>query len=350
LALRIHGEVNNAGGLKVRILVTGGAGYVGSHAAKALHRAGFEPIVLDNLSEGHRWAVKWGPLVEADLQDVPALKRAIGGYEISGAMHFAAHAYVGESVRKPRNYFDNNVINTFHLLHALLDAGVRNFVFSSSCAVYGAPQSLPISEAHPKVPVNPYGESKLFVERVLDWYGRAYGLRWSALRYFNAAGADPEGELGEVHNPETHLIPRILDVALGKLKSVEIYGSDYPTKDGTAVRDYVHVSDLADAHVASLRHLLSGGASFAANLGTGCGASVREVIVAAQRVSGANLDVSLSPRRPGDPAELVADARHAQSLLGWRPKFSELGDIVASAWDWHRRRASDLSAGTLPRK
>lgn len=334
----------------MRILITGGAGYVGSHAAKALSRAGFEPIVLDNLSVGHRWAVKWGPLIEADLGDEPSLRRALAKYEISGAMHFAAHAYVGESVREPRRYFDNNVTNSFHLLHALLDSGIRHFVFSSSCAVYGLPESLPISESHPKLPVNPYGESKLFIERVLDWYGSAYGLRWSALRYFNAAGADPDGELGEVHNPETHLIPRLLDAALGRQESVEIYGGDYPTKDGTAIRDYVHVSDLAEAHVAALQRLLSGGESFAANLGTGRGVSVREVVAAVESASGVTVNVKLAPRRPGDPPELVADSRLAAELLGWRPKLSSLQQIICSAWDWHRREPFHLGAAAPPQK
>jgi len=326
----------------LRILITGGAGYVGSHAAKTLHRAGFEPIVLDNLSAGHRRAVKWGPLIEADLCDQLSLKRTLSEYNVSAAMHFAAYAYVGESVRSPRRYFENNVSNTLHLIHSLLDAGIQHFVFSSSCAVYGLPQSLPISENHQKLPVSPYGESKLFIERVLKWYGQAYGLRWAALRYFNAAGADPDGELGELHVPETHLIPRVIDAALGKLESVEIYGDDYPTKDGTAIRDYVHVSDLAEAHVSALQHLLSGGENFAANLGTGRGASVREVITAVEKVSGALIKATIAPRRPGDPAELVADPIQAEKLLKWRPRVSSLEDIVSSAWNWHRQESSGL--------
>ena len=334
----------------MKILVTGGAGYVGSHTAKALARAGFEPIAFDNLSAGHRWAVKWGPLIEADLGDQPSLKRALAEHNVAAAMHFAAHAYVGESVRDPRRYFENNVANTLHLLHALMDAGIRHLVFSSSCAVYGLPQSLPISESHPKLPVNPYGDSKLFVERVLDWYGRAYGLRWAALRYFNAAGADPDGELGEVHNPETHLIPRVMEAALGGLESIEIYGNDYPTADGTAIRDYVHVSDLAEAHVAALKHLLSGRESLAVNLGTGRGASVREVIAAVERVSGCAVKCTLGPRRPGDPPQLVADPAEAEKLLGWRPSLSALDNIVRSAWDWHRRDVSAQRVEAHPQK
>ena len=322
------------------ILISGGAGYIGSHTAKSLSRAGFEPVVYDNLSTGHRWAVQWGPLVEADLSDQASLRRALREYKVTAAIHFAAHAYVGESVREPRRYFENNVTNTLNLVHALLDESVNHIVFSSSCAVYGEPQGFPISESHSKLPVNPYGDSKLFIERVLDWYGRAYDLRWAALRYFNAAGADPEGKLGEAHNPETHLVPRLIEAALGRLESVEIFGADYPTDDGTAVRDYVHVSDLAEAHVATLRHLLSGGESFSANLGTGRGASVREVITSMERVSGTRINTKLASRRPGDPAVLIADATRAGRLLGWRPRLSSLDSIVSSAWGWHRRNHS----------
>jgi len=319
------------------VLISGGAGYIGSHTAKSLLREGFEPVVYDNFSTGHRWAVKWGPLVEADVCDQSSLKRALKRYGVTAAIHFAAHAYVGESVRDPRRYFENNVTNSLHLIHSLLDAGIHHVVFSSSCAVYGVPQTLPISESHSKLPVSPYGDSKLFIERVLDWYGRAYDLRWAALRYFNAAGADPAGELGEMHNPETHLIPRLIEAALGRLGSVEIYGADYPTEDGTAVRDYVHVSDLAEAHVAALQHLLSGNESFSANLGTGRGASVREVVTTVEKISGFAIETKLAPRRPGDPAILVADPTSAEKLLGWRPRLSSLDTIVTSAWNWHRR-------------
>jgi len=321
----------------VSILISGGAGYIGSHTAKSLSRAGFEPVVYDNLSTGHRWAVKWGPLVEADLSDKASLKQALKQYNVTAAIHFAAHAYVGESVLDPRRYFENNVINTLHLLNTLMDSGINHIVFSSSCAVYGEPQSFPISESHVKLPVNPYGDSKLFIERVLDWYGRAYGLRWAALRYFNAAGADPSGELGEVHNPETHLVPRLIEAALGRLESVEIFGVDYPTEDGTAVRDYVHVLDLAEAHVAAVQHLLSGGESFSANLGTGHGVSVREVITAVERVSDSTINAKTAPRRVGDPPVLIADPTNAERILDWHPRFSSLDNIVNSAWDWHCR-------------
>ena len=331
----------------MRVLVTGGAGYIGSQTAKSLSRAGFEPVVYDNLSVGHRWAVNWGPLVEADLCDLDSLKHTLKKYDITAAIHFAAHAYVGESMREPRRYFQNNVTNTLHLLDSLLDAGIGYVVFSSSCAVYGIPQYIPIPESHSKVPVNPYGESKLFIERVLDWYARVYGMRWAALRFFNAAGADPSGELGEVHHPETHLLPLVIDAALRNRGPVAIYGVDYPTADGTAIRDYIHVCDLAEAHVLALRHLLSKGESFVANLGTGRGVSVREIVAAVERIAGAVINVRQAPRRPGDPPVLVADSSYAENLLGWQPKASALESIVSSAWHWHRGRlwaAPDASA------
>jgi len=330
----------------MRVLVTGGAGYIGSHTAKALARVGIEPVVYDNLSTGHRWATKWGPIVEADLCDCQALKQTLEQYDITAAIHFAAHAYVGESVLEPRKYFQNNVTNSLNLLNALLDAGVHNIVFSSSCAVYGIPNSIPISEDHPKLPVNPYGDSKLFIERVLDWYGRAYGLRWAALRYFNAAGADPDGELGEDHDPETHLMPRIIEAAMGKCARIEMYGVDYATTDGTCVRDYIHVSDLAEAHVLALQHLLSENESFAVNLGSGRGATVREVIAAVERVVGAKVNVNPAPRRPGDPPVLVADPSRAESLLHWHPRFSSLEKIVTTACRWHHRTFPSATAGS----
>ena len=319
----------------MRVLVTGGAGYIGSHTAKALARVGFEPVVFDNLSTGHRWAVKWGPLVEADLANKTAIEEALRTYRVEAVIHFAANAYVGESMQNPRKYFRNNVVNTLNLLEAMQDVGVQHIVFSSTCATYGIPERLPIPEDHPQRPVNPYGESKLFVERVLHWYGEIYGFRWVALRYFNAAGADPEGDLGELHDPETHLIPLVIQAALGQRPYVEIYGTDYPTPDGTAVRDYIHVTDLAEAHVLALRYLLEGGESTALNLGTGQGHSVREVIAAVERVGGREVSVREGPRRPGDPPVLVADATKANAVLGWRPKYGGLDGIVATAWRWH---------------
>jgi UDP-arabinose 4-epimerase len=281
-----------------RILVTGGAGYIGSHTAKALARAGFEPVVLDNLSLGHRWAVRWGPLIEGDLADRDALRNLMREYAPEAVVHFAAYAYVGESVANPRKYFRNNVVNTLNLLEAALDAGVGAFVFSSSCATYGMPAHLPIDEAQPQRPINPYGDTKLMVEHMLRRFGEAYGLRWMALRYFNAAGADPEGELGEEHDPETHLIPLAIAAVLGAAPELRIFGTDYPTADGTAVRDYIHVTDLAAGHVAALRYLLGGGASTALNLGTGEGSSVRQVVDTVAGVADARLaPAPFEPRR-----------------------------------------------------
>jgi UDP-glucose-4-epimerase GalE len=319
------------------ILVTGGAGYIGSHACKALAMAGYTPVAYDNLVHGHRAAVRWGPLVEADLADKTTLAETLARFEIAAVIHFAAFAYVGESMTNPQLYFHNNVVNTLALLDAMLAAKLRHIVFSSSCATYGTPERVPITEDTPQHPVNPYGESKLIVERALHWYGTAYGLRYAALRYFNAAGADPAGEIGEEHEPETHLIPLILATALGRRQQIDIYGTDYPTQDGSAVRDYVHVQDLAEAHVAALGHLRDGGASLALNLGTGIGHSVREVIAAAKRLTGRPIAEREMARRPGDPAVLVADASRARERLGWSARMSDLDSIIASAWAWHNR-------------
>ncbi len=318
----------------MRALVTGGAGYIGSETAKVLANAGHEPVVLDNLSTGHRWAVKWGPFVEGDLADAELLRRTLSDYRIEAVLHFAAVALVGESLREPREYFRNNMANTLNLLEAMLDTGVNRLVFSSSAATYGDPQKIPIPENHPQLPVNPYGESKLMVERALKWYGQAYGLGWISLRYFNAAGAG-DSELGEDHEIETHLIPLTIQATLGRRPFVEIYGADYPTPDGTAIRDYVHVTDLAEAHVLALEHLTRGGESQALNLGTGQGHSVREVIGAVGKVAARAVPVREGPRRGGDPPVLVADACRAATLLGWKPRFPELDAIVESAWHWH---------------
>lgn len=320
------------------ILVTGGAGYVGSHACKALARAGYTPVVYDNLSRGHREAVRWGDLVEGDLADRPRLAAALRETGAGAVMHFAAFAFVGESMRDPGLYFRNNVANTLTLLAAMAEAGVATIVFSSTCATYGDPDRVPIDEDHPQRPVNPYGESKLMIERVLDWHGRLAGLRWAALRYFNAAGADPGGEIGEAHEPETHLIPLALAAADGG-PALRIFGTDYDTPDGTAVRDYIHVDDLATAHVLALRHLAAGGASAAVNLGTGRGHSVREVIAAIEAETGRRVRVEEAPRRAGDPPALVADPTRARNLLGWAPACSSLPTIVETAWRWHLRQA-----------
>jgi UDP-arabinose 4-epimerase len=327
----------------MRVLVTGGAGYIGSQTAKALASSGFEPVVLDNFSTGHRESVKWGPQVEADLADRNAIRQVLATYKVRSVIHFAASAYVGESVDHPRKYFRNNVVNTLNLLEALVDAGIRQVVFSSSCATYGAPAKIPIVEDQVQIPVNPYGESKRFVENVLHWFGLAYGLRCIALRFYNAAGADPEGEVGEDHDPETHLIPSAIQAATGQRRSMELYGTDYPTPDGTAIRDYIHVADLAEAHVLALQHLSTaqpGG--MALNLGTGKGHSVREVIAAVERVGGRPVPVREMARRAGDPPVLIADAGKARRVLGWQPRLSSLETIVETAWRWHsgiRRRA-----------
>jgi UDP-glucose-4-epimerase GalE len=327
------------------ILVTGGAGYVGSHACKALAASGYLPVVYDNLSRGHREAVRWGPLVAGDLHDCAKLAAAFRVHRISAVMHFAAFAYVGESMVDPERYYRNNVGGTLALLAAMRAAGVGQIVFSSTCAVYGVPDRLPIRETAAMMPLSPYGETKLAIERALHWYGAAYGIRYAALRYFNAAGADPAGEIGEDHEPETHLIPLVLRAALGRGGIVEIYGTDYATPDGTAIRDYIHVSDLADAHVRALADLAGGGASLALNLGTGFGCSVREVIAAVERVGGRAVPQRPVARRLGDPPALVADAALARSRLGWRPQYSDLDTIIRTALAWESRAGQPPPAG-----
>ena len=319
------------------VLVTGGAGYVGAHTCKALAKAGYRPVVYDNLSTGHESFVRWGFLVEGDIRDYERLREAIRSHSISAVLHFAACAYVGESVINPEKYYDNNVVGTLALLRAMLDADVPTIVFSSSCAIYGEPEKVPIAEAAPKQPVNPYGASKLMIERVLSDYTRGYGLQFIALRYFNAAGADPESEVGELRDPETHLIPRAMMALQGYLNDFAVFGSDYPTPDGTAIRDYIHVADLAEAHVAALRGLQSGRPNGAYNLGTGRGYSVKQVLEAITAETGQALRAPMGLRREGDPAELIADASLGQSELGWSPHFSDLETIVRTAWAWHRR-------------
>jgi UDP-glucose-4-epimerase GalE len=321
----------------MRVLVTGGAGYIGSQTAKALARAGHEPVVYDDLSSGHRWAVKWGPSVEGDLADTHLLATTLRTHRIEAILHFAASIEVSESVENPRKYFWNNVVNTLRLLDAALEEGVQAIVFSSSAAVYGNPEKIPIPENHPARPVNPYGETKLMMERTLGAYGAAYGLRWAALRYFNAAGADPDGELGEEHDPESHLIPLVIQAALGRRPHVEVYGTDYPTPDGTPIRDYIHIVDLADAHVRALEYLARGGESRALNLGTGAGHSVREVIAAVGRMCEGRVPFRDAPRRAGDPPVLVADPTRAMEALNWKPQHTGLDSIVESAWKWHSR-------------
>jgi UDP-glucose-4-epimerase GalE len=302
---------------------------------KTLTLAQHVAVTYDNLSTGHQWAVRWGPFVQGDLADHRRLVQTMNEYAIDAVIHFAASAYVGDSIRQPAEYFQNNTVNSLTLLNAMREAQTRRIIFSSSCATYGIPRRLPISERHPQNPINPYGESKRFVERALQWYELAYGLQWVALRYFNAAGADPDGELGEAHDPETHLIPRVIQAALGKAPPVEVKGSDYPTPDGTAVRDYVHVMDLADAHIRALEYLLNGGASMAINLGTGRGYSVRDVIHVVERVSGYPVPFYAAGRRDGDPTSLVAETTLGHRVLGWTPRHSDLDEIVRTAWNWH---------------
>jgi UDP-glucose 4-epimerase len=314
------------------ILVVGGAGYIGSHAARALKRAGYEAIIYDSLVNGHRRLTQGFELIEGEIADSAKLGSALK--RVDGVMHFAAHAYVGESVENPRKYFHNNVEAALNLLNLTVDAGIRRFVFSSTCAVYGEPAKIPITEDNPRQPVNPYGTSKLFCEYVLEAYDRAYGLRSARLRYFNAAGADESGEIGELHTPETHLIPLALAATEnGTGAELKIFGTDYPTPDGTCVRDYVHVTDLAEAHVRALQHLEKGGESIALNLGSGTGNSVLEVMLAAEAATGRPVRHKFGPRRAGDPPVLVADPALAQKVLGWKAARG-LKEIVSSAWKW----------------
>jgi UDP-glucose-4-epimerase GalE len=318
------------------VLVTGGAGYVGSHTCKLLQARGYHPVVFDNLSRGHRWAAKWGTLVEGDLGDKEAIKAALLEHRISQVLHFAAYAYVAESVRQPRQYYRNNVANTLNLLEAMVEVESDTLIFSSSCATYGEPDVSPIPEDHPQRPINPYGRTKLAVEQMLADFGDAYGLKHVSLRYFNAAGADPDGEIGEDHDPEPHLVPLVLEVAAGTRPHLAVFGTDYPTPDGTCVRDYVHVADLAQAHVQALEYLAGGAESTAFNLGNGDGYSVREVIESARRVTGRPIPAIEARRRWGDPARLVGSSQRARAVLGWTPRHPELETVLETAWNWHR--------------
>jgi UDP-glucose-4-epimerase GalE len=322
------------------VLVVGGAGYIGSHAAHALRRAGHQVRIYDNLSTGHAFLADGFELIVADIRDSATLAAAMDG--VGAVMHFAAHAYVGESVAHPRRYFDNNVASALVLLNTAIDAGIRKFIFSSSCAVYGIPKSLPITEDSARTPVNPYGAGKLFFEHALEAYDRAYGLRSARLRYFNAAGADESGELGEIHDPETHILPLALQAVAGCGSPLEIYGGDYETPDGTCIRDYVHVADLAEAHVLALDRLMASNESFSVNLGHGRGHSVKQVIAMVNLVTGTSVPCRIAPRRPGDPPVLVADATRARQLLGWSAK-RDLFDIVSTAWKWQQRVPQFLS-------
>ena len=321
--------------MSIAILVTGGAGYIGAHTCKALARAGYQPVTLDNLTGGHRDFVRWGPLVVGDVRDQSSVADACRAHQVMAVIHFAGLAYVGESTTDPLKYYDNNVSGTISLLGALRTIGVDKIIFSSTCAVYGNPDRCPIDEATPLRPISPYGASKAFIERIIADCAQAHSLRYIALRYFNAAGADPDGELGELREPEPHLIPRALLSAQGYVKDLCVLGSDFPTSDGTAIRDYIHVSDVADAHVHALQRLLSGGGNGTFNLGTGRGYSVSEGLRCVERVTGRRLSVAYSDRRPGDAAMLIADAGRSREELGVEILRSDLENVVRSAWRWH---------------
>jgi UDP-glucose-4-epimerase GalE len=325
--------------IKNPILVTGGAGYIGAHACKALRKAGYLPIAYDNLVYGHRSAVKWGPLEEGDITDRQRLKTVMREYRPAAVMHFAAYAYVGESVEKPSKYYHNNVAGTLNLLETMRHCGNDKIIFSSTCATYGLPQQIPITENHPQAPINPYGRSKLMIEWILDDFSKAYDLKYVVLRYFNAAGADPDTEIGENHEPETHLIPLVLDVALGRRNQLHVFGTDYETPDGTCIRDYIHVTDLADAHLRALDYLLVGGQSKAFNLGNGKGFSVRAVVDAAEKITQEPISAVKSERRPGDPPVLISSSQLANGVLDWKPVYDSLDTIIATAWKWHRKKS-----------
>jgi len=318
-----------------KVLVTGGAGYIGSHTCKALALAGYEPITYDNFIYGHNWAVRWGPFVKGDIRDREKLDEVFKSHKPIAVVHFAAYAYVGESVHNPGKYYQNNVAGTLTLLEAMRDHSIDKIIFSSTCATYGIPDSILITEDYAQKPINPYGMSKLMIERILDDFDFAHSLRSISLRYFNAAGADYDGDIGESHEPETHLIPLLIETALGKRSSIKVFGDDYNTADGTCIRDYIHVNDLANAHILALHYLLNQGKTNKFNLGNGMGFSVREVIDSVQRISGLKVPYEISERRQGDPAHLVGDASKARELLGWNPQYPELDKIIESAWNWH---------------
>jgi UDP-glucose-4-epimerase GalE len=320
------------------VLVAGGAGYIGSHACKALKAAGYLPVTLDNLSTGYREAVKWGPFALADIRDTIAVTEIVKAHDIKAAIHFAAFSLVGESVKNPAKYFDNNVAAANTFASTLIDQGVEAFVFSSTAATYGVPSASPIPEDHPTAPINPYGASKLAFEGALRWLGEAHPFRWTALRYFNAAGADPDGVIGESHEPETHLIPNLCKAVVGTGPALTVFGQDYPTPDGTPIRDYIHVTDLAEAHVIAVRRLLEGAESGIFNVGTGEGATVMQIIAAAEEALGGKVPYTVGPRRAGDPPSLVADSSKLKAAFGWMPKHSDLKTIIATAARWQRER------------
>ena len=320
------------------ILVVGGAGYIGSHINKMLHQNGYDTVIYDNLVYGHKEAVKWGVLEEGDLADTERLEEVFGKYDIEAVFHFAAYAYVGESVTNPSKYYHNNVANTLNLLDVMVKHNVKYIVFSSTCATYGEPETMPITEDMRQNPINPYGASKWMVERIMADYKRAYDINYCCLRYFNAAGADPEGEIGESHTPETHLIPLVLAAAAGDRENIKVFGTDYDTRDGSCVRDYIHVTDLADAHLRAMDYLKKGGESTCMNLGNCIGNSVLEVIDAAKKVTGREIPVVLDERRAGDPPTLVGSAKKAEELLEWKPQYGDIEVILEHAWKWYGKK------------
>lgn len=319
------------------ILIVGGAGYIGSHTNKVFTEAGYETLVLDNLSYGHEEAIKWGKFVQCDIKDFDDLDNVFEEYDITAVVHLSSYIEVGESVVNPEKYYTNNVVNTMNLLKVMLKHDVKKFIFSSTCATYGIPQKIPLVEDHPQNPINPYGRTKLMVEQILKDYDVAYGLKSVILRYFNASGADKSGEIGEAHDPESHLIPLILDAAIGKRENIKIFGTDYDTEDGTCIRDYIHVTDLADAHMLALKYLDEGNDSNEFNLGNGKGFSVREVIESVKKVTGRDFKVVETERRPGDPAILIGSSQKAKDILKWNPQYVDIDTIVESAWNWHKK-------------
>ncbi len=333
--------------MKKNVLIVGGAGYIGSHTALLLEQSGYTPIILDDLSTGHKEFLRFGEHFIGDLGDATLLHSIFEKHKIDGIMHFAAFAYVGESVEHPQKYYDNNVVKTFALLQAAKEHDVKNFIFSSTCATYGEPENLPITEDNRQNPINPYGRTKLMMEWMLEDFARAYHMPYTALRYFNAAGALPSEEniaIGEWHEPETHLIPLVLQAAQDPKKTIHIFGTDYPTPDGTCVRDYIHVCDLAKAHILALQRLWAGEKSTVYNLGNGQGYSVREIISTAKEITGRPIQVHEAARRAGDPPALVGDASRAQKELGWKPQFAELDTILRTAWQWEERRSTAFSS------
>ncbi len=325
------------------ILITGGAGYIGSHTAKCVAQAGHTPIIFDDLSEGNAWAIKYGTHIHASLADPTAIQKAFNDHNIDAVIHFAASVHVGDSVTNPIHYYENNVIASLNLLNAMIQANVKHIIFSSTCATYGEPAKVPIDENNPQLPVNPYGETKLVVERALQSYAHAYGLRYAALRYFNAAGADPDGELGEIRKVETHLIPIALFAAMGRRAPLKVFGTDYPTPDGTCVRDYIHINDLADAHLRALDYLHTHDDNIAVNLGTGTGYSIRQVLDTIEKITGLVVPAEDAPRRKGDPPELIADPGKAKALLNWVPRHSDLETIIQNAYNFYDKNPDRLT-------